>query len=209
MAEAVKRRKYDGSSRRERAEATRAAVLAESRRQFLSGGYAGTSVASIAAAAGVSVETIYKSIGPKSAIVRALWEQGLAGRGPVPAPVRSDALPDDAPLIVDGWVALMREVAPLASPLTLLVKQAAGSDPDMAALLTEIDGERRARMRQNAKRLIGLPGTRPGLTLSAASDVLWVYTAPELYEVTVERGGWTVQRYVDFVADALRSRLLA
>jgi AcrR family transcriptional regulator len=209
MSEAVKRRTYDSSGRRKQAEATRAAVLAEARRQFLADGYAGASVSSIAEAVGVSVETIYKSIGPKSAIVRALWEQGLAGRGPVPAPSRSDALPDEAEALVNGWAALVREVSPLASPLTLLVKQAAAHDAEMAALLAEIDAERRARMRQNARRLIGLPGARVDLTLAAATDVVWFYTAPEMYEVTVVRGGWSVKRYADFVGDALRRQLLA
>ncbi|MGN6162174.1 MAG: TetR/AcrR family transcriptional regulator [Marmoricola sp.] len=208
MSESVKRRKYDSSGRRQKAEATRAAVLAEARRQFLADGYAATSVSSIAEAVGVSVETIYKSMGPKAAIVRALWEQGLAGRGPVPAPSRSDALPDTAEELVSGWANLVKEVAPLASPLSLLVKEAAAHDADMAELLEEIDDERRARMRHNAKRLVGLPGARADLTLASVTDILWLYTAPEMYDVMVHRGRWSIGKYAAFIGDALQRQLL-
>jgi len=210
MSDHVKRRRqYDSSGRRRKAEATRNAVLAEARRQFLATGYAGSSVSSIADAVGVSVETIYKSIGPKAAIVRALWEQGLAGSGPVPAPVRSDQLPADAQSLIHGWATLVGEVSPIASPLTLLVKQASAHDLEMADLLAEIDAERRSRMRHNAKRLIGLEGVRRDLTVSGVTDVMWVYTAPEMYEVMVERGGWSITRYREFVERALRGHLLA
>ncbi|MGH3646029.1 MAG: TetR/AcrR family transcriptional regulator [Micromonosporaceae bacterium] len=47
-------------------------------------GYAATTLAAIAREAGVSVETIYKAFGGKSGLVRALYERGLTGIGPVP-----------------------------------------------------------------------------------------------------------------------------
>ncbi|MBC2592495.1 helix-turn-helix domain-containing protein [Rhodococcus aetherivorans] len=48
---------------------------------FLDRGYAGTTVASVAAQSGVSPETIYKSFGGKTGSVRALHARSLAGRG--------------------------------------------------------------------------------------------------------------------------------
>ena len=57
------RRRYDSSGRRERARQTRDQIVDVAEGMFLSGGYAATTVAAIAAAALVSVETIYKGFG--------------------------------------------------------------------------------------------------------------------------------------------------
>ena len=55
-------------------------------------GFATTTIAAIAAGAGVSVDTIYKTFGGKPGLVRAICQQALAGEQPVPAETRSDAL---------------------------------------------------------------------------------------------------------------------
>src|SRR4051794_34196798 len=54
-------RRYDITGRRDRAHRAQAHVLAVARELFLRDGYAATTVAGVAAAAGVSVETIYKT----------------------------------------------------------------------------------------------------------------------------------------------------
>ena len=90
MGEVKSTRRYDTSRRREQARQTRDAVLHAAREQFLEHGYAATTVARIAERAGTSVETVYKAFGGKSGLVRALWDRGLAGRGPIPAPAPDD-----------------------------------------------------------------------------------------------------------------------
>src|SRR6185436_2535194 len=93
MAAKVKRRRpYDAGRRREAALVRRAAVIDASRRLFLRDGFARTTVARIAADAGVSEETVYKTFGNKIALVRAIREQALAGAGPVHAERRSDRM---------------------------------------------------------------------------------------------------------------------
>ncbi len=211
MSTRVKTRKYDATGRRQRAEANREAVLEAARAQFLENGYAATSVAAIAQAAGVSAETVYKAFGPKSALVRALWEQALAGGGPVPAPERSDALSSRAgniETLIQSWADLTAEVSPEVSPITLLVREAASHDRGMAALLQDIDDERRDRMRLLAKRVLRQTGVRPGLTHKTATNALWTYTAPELYDLLVRRSGLSRKEFADFVAVALRSHLI-
>ena len=51
------------------------------REMFLSRGYAATTIAAVAATAGVSPETIYKSFGGKPGLVRAIADQALGGAG--------------------------------------------------------------------------------------------------------------------------------
>ena len=52
-------RRYDSSARREQARATRRQVLAAATALFLERGYAATTMADVAARAGVVVQTVY------------------------------------------------------------------------------------------------------------------------------------------------------
>jgi AcrR family transcriptional regulator len=212
MSENVKaRRRYDSSARRRQAEQNRRAILAAARDHFLEHGYAATTVPAIAAAAGVSAETVYKAYGPKHALVRALWERGLEGRGPVPAPKRSDALSGSEPdpvALLRGWGQLAKEVSPEVAPIVLLIRDAAAHDAEMAALLDEVDQQRRDRMRHNAERLDSHGRLQPRVGVNRATDVLWTYTSHELYELLVVKSRWGVDEYGDFISDSLIAALL-
>jgi AcrR family transcriptional regulator len=204
-------RRYDSSGRREQAERTRALVLEVAHREFLEQGFATTTVARIAGEAGTSVETVYKAFGGKVGLVRALWERALAGRGAIPAPVRSDALSStatDPVTVLKGWGRFTTEVSPSGAPVVLLIRAAAATDADMAVLLTEVEDERRRRMRHNARRLKQRGWLRPGMSLSRATDILWTYSSAELYDLLVLRSGWSAHRYGEFVGDALVAALL-
>jgi AcrR family transcriptional regulator len=206
----VKNRRYDATARRARAQRTRAAILDVARRRFLGAGYATTTVAAIAADAGVSVETIYKSFGGKPGLVRAIRDEALGGTGPVPAEERSDELQateSDPRKIIEGWGVLAAEVAPRVAPILLLVRDAA-SDPEMARLQAELDQQRLVRMSHNAETLARGGHLRYDVTVEAAAEVMWVYTAPELFELLVGKRGWTPRRFGAFVADALLAALL-
>lgn len=209
--EVKSKRRYDATRRQAQAAQTRSTILDVARREFLDRGYAATTVARIAAEAGTSVETIYKAFGGKSGIVRALWERGLSGRGPVPAPERSDLLSStetDPVRVLRGWGAFTTEVAPELAPVLLLVRGAAATDPDMAALLAEAEAQHRARMRHNARRLQRRGWLRPGIGLAHATDVLCVYSSVELYELLVVKSGWPLKRYGEFVGESLIAALL-
>ena len=84
MTEGVKKRKYDASRRRAAAEQTKAAVLRAARELFTTRGYAATPVADIARAAGVSVDTLYETVGRKPQLLLAVHDMELAG-GDAPA----------------------------------------------------------------------------------------------------------------------------
>jgi len=212
MSENVKtRRRYDSSARRRQAEQNRRAILAAARNCFLQHGYAATTVPAVAGAAGVSTETVYKAFGPKHALVRALWEHGLQGRGTVPAPKRSDALSSSEPdpvALLREWGQLAKEVSPEVSPIVLLIRDAAAHDTEMAVLLDEVDQQRRDRMRGNAERLDSHGWLQPGVGVDRATDVLWTYTSHELYELLVVKSGWSGDAYGDFICDSLIAALL-
>jgi AcrR family transcriptional regulator len=207
----VKRgRPYDSSNRRLAAQERREQVLQAASARFAADGYAATSVAAVAADAGVSPEMVYKAFGAKPGLVRALMLQALAGEGPVPAEERSDAL-TDAPFdprdVIAGWARLTVEVSPRAAPVALLVREAAASDAAAARLRAELDQRRLERMRHNADAIRA--HLRPGLGVEAAGDVLFAFSAPELYELLVMQRGWALPAYAEFVRRGLVAQLLA
>jgi AcrR family transcriptional regulator len=205
------KRSYDATGRRARAVITRARVVDAAETHFLRDGYAATTVAAVAIDAGVSVDTVYKAFGGKPGLVRAVRDRALLGAGPIPAEQRSDALHSahtDPRLIVEGWAALATEVAPRGAPIMLLVRDAAHTDPDVAALAAEMDHDRWVRMRHNAEQLSRGGHLRPGVTIDHAADVLWTYSSSELYELLVLNRHWSLDSYARFIADGISGSLL-
>ncbi len=205
------RRRYDSSGRRERARQTRDHITDVAKELFLSGGYADTTVAAIAAAAHVSVETIYKGFGGKPGLVRAIIDKALAGEGPVPAEQRSDHIRDTEPdprRILAAWGGFTAELATRVVPIILLARDAAAGDPEVAAVLDQISAARLERMTVNARGLASAGHLRPGITVDQAADIMWAYSSPELYELLVLRRRWTAELYGQFIAQALIDTLL-
>jgi AcrR family transcriptional regulator len=200
------KRVYDASRRRELARRNQAKIVERAERRFLRDGYAATTVAAIAADADVSTDTIYKSFGGKPGLVRAIRAGALQGERRVPAEQRSDELhadESDPRAIIRAWGALAAEIAPRVSPILLLIRDAAATDPDVGSLLEEMDADRLCRMTQNARRLVEAGHLHPSIELAHAADVLWTYSSPELYELLVLRRGWHPERYGQFIAAAM------
>lgn len=214
MARAVKpRRHYDSSRRREQARANRRAVLEAARRLFLDRGYAGTTVAAIAAEAGVSVETVYKAFGNKSGLIKSVVDVGIVGDDePVPMLQRDrvrrmEAEPDPRRKL-SMYGEHLSESSPRHVPIQLVVRAAAAGDPGAAGVWDQMQAERLTGMTFFAGHLQQGGHLRPGVSVEEARDVLWTYNSAELYELLVIGRGWTPERYGRWVADALAAALL-
>ena len=212
MSDTVKNpRRYDSRRRRQQADRTRHDILEAARRLLLDQGYAATTIGAIADAAGVSAETIYKSFGGKAGLVRAIWMKSLEGAGPVPAEERSDAIratERDTRSLIRAWGGFVTEVASRVAPIVLLIRAAAASDARMAELVAEVDEQRLRRMEANARTLFERGDIRSDLTLDDARDILWTYTAPELYELLVIRRWWSAERFGKLAAEQMIAALL-
>jgi AcrR family transcriptional regulator len=211
MATVKPKRRYDSSGRKAQARRTQQVILDAAQRQFLQGGYAATTIAAIAAEAGVSVETIYKAFGGKPGLVRAIYDRGLAGREPVPAFQRADAMREhetDPETIMRNWAALVSEVSSVVSPIARLVRAAAATDPDMAALLRANNNVREQRARHHARFLKRRGYLREGVSLAQATDILWTCTSDELHDLLVVQRGWSLPRFARFLADYMIATLL-
>jgi len=205
------RRRYNSSGRRAQARRNQEAVLDTAQRQFLDSGYGATTVAAIAAEADVSVETIYKTFGGKSGLVRAIYDRALRGQEAVSAYERSDemrARETDPRTIMRTWGELTTEVAARMTPIRLLIRAAAATDPDIATVLRDGDGERLQRMSHHAEFLAERGYLRDGLTTGKATDVLYACSSLEIYDVLVLQRGWGLPEFARFVADFMINTLL-
>lgn len=204
-------RRYDASNRRERARRNREAVLDVAQSRFLSRGYGVTTVSEIAQDSGVSPETIYKAFGGKAGLVKAIYDRGLEGQGPLPAYQRSDEMREretDPRLIMREWGRLTAEVASVVTPIRLLLRSAAATDADMARLLEDRDRERLERMRHHARFLDERGHLRADVTVDEATDVLWACSSAEFYELLVMQRGWSLEQFAGFISHFMINGLL-
>jgi AcrR family transcriptional regulator len=207
-------RRYDSPLRREQAAATRQEILAAAQRLFERAGYAATTVPAIAAEAGVALKTVYLAFGTKANLLRALWDQRLAG--------------DEAatPVLERRWY---REVTAAADPqakIRLLAKQsravktrsgllldvirnAAAVDPEIRPMWDEIQAKQHQVAAALVEQLHNSEALRPNLTPAAGTDMLWAINHPTMWQLLVRERNWSPDRYEEWLAQALCDGLLA
>lgn len=214
MVRPVKRpRSYDSSRRQEQARLTRAAILDAARVRFLERGYAATTVGQIAADVGVSVETVYKAFANKVGLLKAMFDVAIVGDDePVPLQQREmvariQAEPDGRRKLQIYGTAYA-ERAQRAVPVQLLVRDAAASDAGARAVLDQLNQERLTGMTAFSNHLHESKVLRKGVRAADALDVLWLFTAPEVYERLVIERGWTTKRFGSWITQQLVAALL-
>lgn len=214
MAEPVKPgRRYDSSRRREQAAATRRQILQAAQELFERDGYAGTSMAAIASAAGVSLKTVYLAFENKSGLLRALWHLLLRGeRDSVPVGEQSwfrEVLeePDPERKLRLNMRNSMR-VKTRAGALMEVIRSAASSEPEIGELWARIQTEFHDNQRTVVQALADQGALKPGLDVAAASDILWGLNHPSLYWLLVGERGWEPERYEQWLGDLMCAELL-
>jgi AcrR family transcriptional regulator len=208
-------RAYDNSARAIRARETHTRIVDTATTLLLADGYSAMTVASLAAEAGVSPQTVYNAVGGKAAVVKAVYDRMLAGdEAEVAMSDRPEfrALFDaaDLPAFAHAyarWVGLISSrVGPLLGALL-----AHGTDATLVDLLATIDEERRTGTEHALRGLrdrLGLPTRHRGPKgLTALVDAVWVLNAPEVYDRLVRRRGWTRKRYEEWLAGQLEAAL--
>ena len=214
MSDAVKpNRRYDSSGRRARAQQTRDEIARTARRLFLEHSYARTTIADVAREAGVSPETIYKAFGSKRALLDAAITSSVRGdteatplRGrPVIDAIRAERDPRRQ---VEMYGDLLAEINPRLAPLVRVLREAASSDPDVAAALSEGNANRLEGMSEFASVLADRGALRHGVSEQHAADVLWALNSPELYELLVVERGWSSRAYARWVTSQMTAALL-
>jgi AcrR family transcriptional regulator len=206
------KRAYDASGRQARARARRLAVVLAARDLFERDGYRPTTIAAIAARAGVSAESVYKGFGTKAALAKEVFDLALAGDDdPVPVAERP------ATLAVRDEPDVRRKIALFAAGLaqrqarsalvTILIRDGRHVDDSLAPVWAKLREEGLTGMTALGRHLVGTGQLRPGLDLAEVRDVLWNYLAIDHYERLVLSQGWPLERYERWLAEAITSAL--
>lgn len=206
-------RVYRSSRRAAQAARTRAAVVAAARELFASQGYAATSVAQIAARAGVAADTVYAAVGRKPELIRETLETAISGTDTAVAAedrhyVRAIRAAPNAEDKIAIYAAAVAEIAPRTAPLHVALREAAAVDRACAGLAEELSERRAANMRLFAADLRATGSLRPDLSDDDVAAIVWSMNAAEYY-LLLARRGWDAQRYGQFLADSWRRLLLA
>ena len=201
------RRRYDARSRQSQARETRDRVLAVARRLFIEHGYAATSIALIAEEAGVSAPTVFAGFKSKVNLLKEAVDTAIVGdtedrplrERPVLRRVHEARTPDE---VVGRLADAFAEVAPRAYPIYAVVHGAADGDPQIAALLRELDRQRLA----GAELLAATVADRLGRDdVTEIRDALWTLMSPLQYGMIVHDRGRPVSWYRDWMARMLRA----
>jgi AcrR family transcriptional regulator len=215
MADPVKaKRRYDSPRRREQAAATRREILEAAQRLFEQRGYAATTMAAIAAEAGVALKTVYVAFETKSGVLRALWHLLLRGdQDDVPVGERRwyrEVLDEPDPERQLRLTARnSRVVKERAGALMEVIRSAAPSDADTGALWSRIQTDFYENQRLIVEALHSRKALRRGLGVTRAADILWTLNHPDLWQLLVGTRGWTPDEWEQWFGDAACSQLLA
>jgi AcrR family transcriptional regulator len=194
------------------AEETRRVIVAAAATLFLERGYRATSIGDIAAAAGVAVQTIYNSIGPKREVLSRVLDFAAAGQH-APTPVvqfmREQAEGETEPSrVIDHLVAFWQEALPRTAPVFRVIREAAALDSDAAALDRERAAQRLRNYKVAAQLLHDKAGLRANLTADQAAAAIFAIGHPEIYRTLVTEGEWDQQRWAQWARATLAATLL-
>ena len=202
------------SRRSNRAEATRRRVVEAAGRLFVERGYRATTIESIAHAADVSVETIYKRFGSKAGLLKAAREVAVSGAPEPPAFFTFPAAPiDEAIAGASGQEARLRTLAAMSSrrleflaPFHRMLRSAGTGDPELAEFVAEDHALRRQSQRANIRFIAEDDPLR--LDVDEAADTYSALANPDVYLLLIDQFGWTAASFRDWLADSV-VRMLA
>ena len=200
------------TKRDEQARATRARIIGAAGDLFVRNGYATTTLDQIAAAAGVAVQTVYFHFANKRTILKEVVDIASVGDDlPVPVldrPWVQRVRTADAHEVVAIWIRNSRIIFERVAPIMRIIRDAAASDPEMAAQWEANAQQRLAAHQVLAERLADMQALRPGLSVDEATDVAYALISLELYVLLTTERDWTSARWEAWITSTVCGAVL-
>ena len=189
--------------RQQQAQGTRDRISAAARRLFAKDGYRMTTMAAIAAEAGVAPRTVYTAFGAKREILSDICEKWLEQAGAQEIAATAIAEPD--PRATIGLAArFLRALFETGFDVVVLFDAAMAEDGETRALLrTKLDARNQA---QNL--IVASLDHALVVSLTEAQAIYRALAAPGIYQELVVESGWTIDRYEEWIAGQLIHQLL-
>ena len=206
------RRPYHSPAREQRAKQTRARIIAAAVAQFVTFGYAGTTMRSVAAEAHVAVPTIELAFGTKARLLKAAIDTATAGDNETvpmlsrPWAARARAT-DDPEVFLDLFAKVLTASAGRAAGLMMVALEAAPLDPDIAEVADQLMQQRQIMAAWLVDGLRRRHALRDGVNRSAAIDTVWLLMDPAVFCRPTRHLHWTPRRFRRWFTDSV-SRLL-
>ncbi|RYD56741.1 MAG: TetR/AcrR family transcriptional regulator [Sphingomonadales bacterium] len=200
-SKAVKRG-YSSSVRAEAADETRSRILSSARALFGDQGIEAVTIAEIARSSQVSASTVYAVFTSKEGILRGLMEQALFGGqyqsaqqilAGVVDPVEAIAL--TARIARSIYESESSELGPL--------RNVSGYAPALQKIEEEFEQARYNMQHERVRQLFAAGRAKQGLTMEEARRILWMYTSRDVYRMLVVNGGWTHDRFEEWLSNTL------
>lgn len=197
MSRPVKRQ-YNSARRRDQARETRLRVVRAAHDLFVTEGYGRTTIAAIAQAAGVAVETVYAAFGSKAGLLRQVWfvhfrgdedDVALYDRAQMQAILAEPDLRTRIRRHATFVTASHRRIGPLLRAL----QGAAASEPAAADMIAEFAG-RRLDVATRYARAAAATG-QLAIGTAECRDVLFATMDGNLWQRLVQDRHWSDKRY--------------
>jgi AcrR family transcriptional regulator len=201
-------------TRRERALATKRRITKVAYTLFSERGYAETTMAEIAGAAGVAVQTVYFTFHTKGELLSRAVDFAVMGEdGPLPPEeqewyARMTAEPNLVMALrhlVTGEGAINLR----ATPLDTVVRANAQCDPDAARVWAFHEQLRADAHRAILKILVAKSSLRDEMTPERATHLLLFYLGSDAYRPLVHDFGWTHEAWVDWTVATIADQVFA
>ncbi len=203
----AKTRTYSSSVRAEAADETRARILASAKDLFGRRGIDAVTIAEIAAQSGVAGSTVYAVFKSKEGILRELMEQSLFG-GRFKSAQQILAGIGDPVEAIARTSHVARAIYESESSDLGLLRSVSGFSPALRKIEDEFERTRFAMQEFRLRRLFEAGRAKPGITLDEARRILWMYTSRDVYRMLVIEGGWTPDRYQEWLGQTLIATLV-
>lgn len=193
---------------------TEAKIAEAATELFCTRGYVDTTMAAIAGAAGVAVQTLYLRHGSKAAILSAALDVAIAGDArDVTLPDRTDGFfaqtfaEPDAGRAIAIAVHGARDVCDRTHRLYDVIRSAA-ADPEVAAVLGKNRSERIGGLRTLAKTIAKKHGYDPSAPVQRTADLLYALGTEDAYLLFVIDRGWKPDVWEQWVVDTITTQVL-
>jgi AcrR family transcriptional regulator len=175
-------------------------------------GFRPTTIAAIAAHAGVSAESIYKGFGTKAALAKAVFDVVIAGDDePVPVAERLGMQAmrgePDVRRKIAMFVGGLAQRQARSARVQILIRDGRHVDDSLAPIWAKLNDEGLVGMTMLGRHLLDSGQLRDGIDLDGVRDVLWDYLAIDTYERLVLSQGWPLERYSHWLARAIKNAI--
>ena len=197
-------------SRKDRARATRMRIVRSAHQMFVERGYEPSTMASIAQAAGVAVQTVYFVFHTKAELLQEVCRTAVLGENARPPDeqtwYRELERETDAAELLTRFVKNIAPIAERTAPISAVIREV--RDPEALEVYHESERHRREAYRHTIRLLARDGRLRPDLDEERATEILMFLAGPQSFLTLVREYGWPLDTWVTWTAAVLIEQLL-